>query len=105
MLKKARSVAIVEEAFDDSDSLRTAPPTRKTSNFMSHHEFAVLVAFRALKLRQTDAQPMIDIDSYDPNEIALEEAKRRLLNYIIRRVLPDGTVDEFYASEMVLPKQ
>lgn len=79
---------------------------KKTKPYMSEYEFCALVSARAAQLssRMEGVRPMVSINSTDPLQIAYQEVKEKKVNLIVRRKLPDGTKEDYYLRDMILPK-
>jgi len=77
---------------------------------MSDYEYAALVSARAAQLTSrfddaTPKVPLVNRSDYDPMYIAIREIReKKVPSLIIRRHLPDGTIEDFRLEEMVLPK-
>jgi DNA-directed RNA polymerases I, II, and III subunit RPABC2 len=79
---------------------------RKTNPYMSLYEYSALIDVRALQLGFKNNLPKIDpteIENYDPLNIAKLEIKRKLLSLVIRRYLPDGSYEDWYAKDLDSP--
>jgi DNA-directed RNA polymerase I, II, and III subunit RPABC2 len=79
---------------------------RITTPIMSKYEFAKIAGIRAAEL-EANLMPLIDPMKYGPYDnntfylrIAEQEIHKKLLPYIIRRPMPDGSVEEFTLQEM-----
>lgn len=77
---------------------------RKTSRYMSKYELATIIAYRAAQL-ESNEMPLIPIEDkeYDPLKIAQEECNQGKLNLIIKRILPDRTIDYYHVNKLELP--
>jgi DNA-directed RNA polymerase subunit K/omega len=99
---------ISEESFSISEDY-SPPKERKTSPYMSIYEYTALLNARTLQISKPmyeDAPkvPLINPEDYDPISIATRELKAGLINLVIRRKLPDGTTEDWFPSEMYLPR-
>lgn len=72
---------------------------KKTLPFLTKYEKARIIGLRTQQL-STGAIPMIDTDMYDSAlEVAEEELKQRKIPFIIRRVLPNGEIEDWKIEE------
>lgn len=72
---------------------------KKTSPYLTKYEKARIIGLRTQQL-STGAIPMIDIELYNSAlEVAEEELKQRKLPFIIRRVLPNGDIEDWKMEE------
>jgi DNA-directed RNA polymerases I, II, and III subunit RPABC2 len=68
---------------------------------MSKYERARILGTRALQLSM-NAPPMVDTrEETDPLKIAMMELKENKIPMIIRRYLPDGSYEDWSASELI----
>lgn len=68
---------------------------RTTSIYMTKYERARLLGTRALQLSM-NAPPMVDLrGEVDPFQIARRELEERKIPLIIRRLLPDGSYEDW----------
>jgi DNA-directed RNA polymerase subunit K/omega len=79
---------------------------KKTKPYMSEYEFCALASARAAQLssRMEGVKPMVTIASTDPLQIAIKEIREKKVNLVVRRNLPDGTKEDHYLKDMILPK-
>jgi len=96
--------AILEIETTDGESVLTYDaPTRKTSAYMTKYEYARLLATRALQISAGTerGRPRVDAEGlYDPSEIAKCEIHERVVPLVIRRTLPDGSVETWSVKDM-----
>ena len=73
------------------------PPVYTTS-----YEFAKMVGLRALKLSAGE-KPLIVVEgAFNPVRIAKEEVLAKLVPFVVIRKLPDGTIEKFNLSDMII---
>lgn len=103
------SSSFIEETFIPVDyqpakeGTKNLKVERVTSNRMTRFEKTRIVGTRALQLSM-NAPPLVDIeDETDPVKIALKELKQGKMPYILRRILPDGSIEDWSIKEMILP--
>jgi DNA-directed RNA polymerase I, II, and III subunit RPABC2 len=79
---------------------------RISSRFMSKYEKARILGTRALQLSM-NAPPMVDVPAgeTDPLKIAMLELHAGKIPLIVRRHLPDGSYEDWTASELALSRQ
>jgi DNA-directed RNA polymerase I, II, and III subunit RPABC2 len=86
---------------DDQASKSVDPSHRVTTRYMSKYERARILGTRALQLSM-NAPPMVDTrEETDPLKIAMMELKENKIPMIIRRYLPDGSYEDWSASELI----
>ena len=94
------------EVMDMGDDLavQTSQPSagpRKTSPYMTKYERARIIGTRALQISM-NAPVMVDTEGLiDPMEIAEKELNAKLVPFIIRRYLPDGSFEDWKVSELL----
>lgn len=72
---------------------------KKTLPFLTKYEKARIIGLRTQQL-SSGAIPMIDTDMYNSAlEVAEEELKQRKIPFIIRRVLPNGEIEDWKIEE------
>lgn len=77
------------------------PAQRVTTRYMTKYERARILGTRALQLSY-NAPPMVDPkDETDPLKIAMMELKEHKIPIIVRRYLPDGSYEDWAASELI----
>jgi len=77
--------------------------THATTPYMTHYEYARVLGVRALQLFANHL-PQVDIEGcYEPIKIAMKELKAGKVKLVIRRTLPDGTIDDWNVRDMVIP--
>jgi len=73
---------------------------RITSKFMTKYEKARILGARALQISK-NAPLMIDpMDESDPYKLAEMELSQKLVPFIVRRYLPDGSYEDWKVSEL-----
>ncbi|KAI5168723.1 DNA-directed RNA polymerases I, II, and III subunit RPABC2 [Pancytospora epiphaga] len=77
---------------------------RTTLNRMTIYEKAHIIGVRAAQLSD-DAPPLVDIGNMtDCIQIATKELMEKKLPFIVRRKLPDGTVEDWGIDELLIPE-
>ena len=79
---------------------------RVTTRYMTKYEKARILGTRALQLSM-NAPPMVDVPQgeTDPLRIAMLELNHGKIPILVRRYLPDGSWEDFSASELIMSKQ
>ena len=78
-----------------------AGSSRITTRYMTKYEKARILGTRALQLSM-NAPPMVEVrDETDPLKIAQMELKEAKIPIIVRRYLPDGSYEDWPASELI----
>lgn len=94
-----------EEEHDDvvtgSRGTKRVPDSERiTSRFMTKYERARILGTRALQISK-NAPLMVDPgDESDPYRLAEIELSERKVPFIVRRYLPDGSYEDWKASEL-----
>lgn len=87
------------EAADAAPKESTGP--RRTSPYMTKYERARIIGSRALQI-SLNAPVMVDTEGEtDPMAIAERELNAKLVPFIVRRFLPDGTYEDWKISELI----
>ena len=74
---------------------------RRTSPYMTKYERARIIGSRALQI-SLNAPVMVDTEGdTDPMSIAERELNAKLVPFIVRRFLPDGTYEDWKVSELL----
>jgi DNA-directed RNA polymerase I, II, and III subunit RPABC2 len=74
---------------------------RRTSPYMTKYERARIIGTRALQISM-NAPVMVDTEGMtDPMAIAEKEINAKLVPFIVRRFLPDGTYEDWRVSELM----
>jgi len=74
---------------------------RRTSPYMTKYERARIIGSRALQI-SLNAPVMVDTEGdTDPMSIAERELNAKLVPFIIRRFLPDGTYEDWKVGELL----
>mmetsp|Transcript_13479 Transcript_13479/g.39358 ORF Transcript_13479/g.39358 Transcript_13479/m.39358 type:complete len:120 (-) Transcript_13479:64-423(-) len=95
-----------EQAFEVQEDLQDAAPKpsegpRKTTPYLTKYEKARILGARALQLSM-NAPVMVELDGEtDPLLIAEKELIQRVIPFVIRRFLPDGTFEDWKVSELL----
>ncbi len=81
--------------------LGVGDPRRSTTRYMTKYERARILGTRALQLSM-NAPPLVDIkQETDPLRIAQLEMGEDRIPIIVRRHLPDGSYEDWSASELL----
>merc|ERR1740120_520431 len=94
-----------ENAFDLQDDAEAAPRAaegpRKTTPYLTKYERARILGTRALHISM-NAPVMVELDGEtDPLLIAEKELTQRVVPFVVRRFLPDGTYEDWKVSELL----
>lgn len=74
---------------------------RRTSPYMTKYERARIIGSRALQI-SLNAPVMVDTEGdTDPMSIAERELNAKLVPFIIRRFLPDGTYEDWKVGDLL----
>jgi len=80
---------------------RPSEGPRKTTPYLTKYERARILGARALQISM-NAPVMVELDGEtDPLLIAEKELTVRMIPFIIRRYLPDGTYEDWKVSELL----
>ncbi len=80
---------------------RESTGPKRTSPYMTKYERARIIGSRALQISM-NAPVMVDTEGLtDPMDIAEKELIAKLVPFIIRRFLPDGTYEDWRVSELM----
>jgi DNA-directed RNA polymerases I, II, and III subunit RPABC2 len=91
--------AKTENTGDAAPRESTGP--RRTSPYMTKYERARIIGSRALQI-SLNAPVMVDTEGEtDPMAIAERELNSKLVPFIVRRFLPDGTYEDWKISELI----
>ena len=75
---------------------------KQTTNYITKYEKAKIIGFRAQQLSK-GAAPSIDIgEEYNPYNIALMELEQNKLPLMIKRKLPNGSVEYWKTNELII---
>ena len=78
------------------------PKKNKTKNILSKYEKVKILGIRTEQL-QRGSEPLIKWEGeFDPRRIAKEELEQRKTPFMIRRKLPDDTVEYFRLDDMII---
>ncbi|ORD96119.1 RPAB2 [Hepatospora eriocheir] len=76
---------------------------KKTSNQITIYEYAQVLGYRAVQL-SNNSKPLVDTEGMtDCLEIAKKEYKEGKIPYIVRRILPDKSYEDWNLSELHTP--
>mmetsp|Transcript_33875 Transcript_33875/g.77056 ORF Transcript_33875/g.77056 Transcript_33875/m.77056 type:complete len:120 (-) Transcript_33875:80-439(-) len=95
-----------DQAFEVQDDAQEAAPKasegpRKTTPYLTKYEKARILGARALQLSM-NAPVMVELDGEtDPLLIAEKELIERVVPFVIRRFLPDGTFEDWRVAELL----
>merc|ERR1719168_579049 len=80
---------------------RAAEGPRKTTPYLTKYERARVLGARALQISM-NAPVCVELDGEtDPLLIAEKELTERMIPFVIRRFLPDGTYEDWKVSELL----
>ena len=80
---------------------RESDGPRRTSPYMTKYERARIIGSRALQI-SLNAPVMVDTEGdTDPMSIAERELNAKLVPFIVRRFLPDGTYEDWKVSDLL----
>mmetsp|Transcript_58408 Transcript_58408/g.169130 ORF Transcript_58408/g.169130 Transcript_58408/m.169130 type:complete len:119 (+) Transcript_58408:98-454(+) len=86
---------------DQEGKSKPADGPRKTTPYLTKYERARILGARALQISM-NAPVMVELDGEtDPLLIAEKELTERMIPFIIRRYLPDGTYEDWKVSELL----
>jgi DNA-directed RNA polymerase I, II, and III subunit RPABC2 len=84
----------------DQEAHQSTGP-RRTSPYMTKYERARILGTRALQISM-NAPVMVDTEGLiDPMDIAEKELNAKLVPFIVRRYLPDGSFEDWKVSELL----
>lgn len=90
---------------DFNDIMRKYDPaTNQTKNILSKYERVKIIGLRSEQL-QRGADPYVELDQtkeFNPREVAYEELRQRKLPFMLKRTLPDGTVEYWRLDDMII---
>ncbi len=94
-------VVISAEGITGTDAHHPSSGPRRTSPYLTKYERARIIGTRALQISM-NAPVMVDTEGMiDPMEIAEKELNAKLVPFIIRRYLPDGSYEDWKVSELM----
>lgn len=77
----------------------------KTGNRMTRYELVRVIASRVEQI-STGAELTVEADECDcPVDIAIKELEAGKLPMMLERTLPDGTKENIYLRDLVIPKR
>lgn len=78
------------------------PKKNRTKNILSKYEKVKILGVRTEQL-QRGAEPLIKWEGeFDPRKIAREELHQRKTPLMVRRRIPDGSVEYFRLEDMII---
>lgn len=78
---------------------------RISSNVLTKFERTSLIGFRAEQLQYEGVEPMVKLEGkFDPMKIAEVEVDKKLLDYIIKRRMPEGKFEIWHLKELRIIK-
>jgi DNA-directed RNA polymerase subunit K/omega len=85
------------------DSSERPDPTHKSQPFLTQYEKTRILGFRSNQLAQ-GARPFIPVPSHVTStlEIARMELAQRMLPFIIKRPMPDGTFEYWRLADLMI---
>merc|ERR1711924_416186 len=94
-----------EANFELQDATESVPKAsegpRKTTPYLTKYEKARILGARALQISM-NAPVMVELEGEtDPLLIAEKELNQRVVPFIVRRFLPDGTFEDWKVSELL----
>jgi len=73
---------------------------KRTVPFLTRFEKARIIGKRAMQISK-GAPPLVEVGNLEnPVDIALKELKERKMPFIIRRMLPNGTIEDWRVDEL-----
>jgi len=91
----------VQEDPSNPDEARPSEGPRKCTPYLTKYERARILGARALQISM-NAPVMVELDGEtDPLLIAEKELTERMIPFVIRRFLPDGTYEDWKVSELL----
>ena len=97
--EEAMGMAVIVD--EDERLMSGSESIRKTSPYMTKYERARIIGTRALQISM-NAPVMVDTEGLiDPMEIAEKELVAKLVPFIIRRYLPDGSYEDWKVAELL----
>jgi DNA-directed RNA polymerase I, II, and III subunit RPABC2 len=94
------------KATHEAKGLGVGDSRRVTTCYMTKYERARILGTRALQLSM-NAPPLVDPrviyesrEMHDPLKIAMRELQEGKIPFIVRRYLPDGSYEDWAASEL-----
>lgn len=98
-------VATRSEPEDFEDIMRNYDPSKnKTKNILSKYERVKIIGLRTEQL-QRGADPYVPLDDnkeFNAREVAFEELKQRKLPFMIKRPMPDGSVEYWRLDDLII---
>merc|ERR1712217_458725 len=87
---------------DDAESVpKASEGPRKTTPYLTKYERARILGARALQISM-NAPVMVELDGEtDPLLIAEKELIARVIPFVVRRFLPDGTFEDWRVAELL----
>ena len=92
---------IQPQVLTDSQEPKPSQGPKRTSPYMTKYERARIIGTRALQISM-NAPVMVDTEGMtDPMAIAEKEINAKLVPFVVRRFLPDGTYEDWKVSELM----
>ncbi len=96
------------EIISEEEYIAPKPKPKKTSPYMSVYEYCSLISARAVQIgvspENNPRVPLTTPEDYDPLVIATREVHANLVTLIIRRRLPDGSIEDWMPKDMIFPR-
>lgn len=90
---------------DFNDIMKKYDPAKnRTKNILSKYEKVKILGLRSEQL-QRGADPYVELDPsqpFNPRDVAVQELQQRKLPFMIRRTLPDNTVEHWRLDDMII---
>ncbi|KAH7840956.1 hypothetical protein Vadar_023820 [Vaccinium darrowii] len=94
-------VGDIDEKHEQEQGEQAQKP-KKTSKYMTKYERARILGTRALQISM-NAPVMVELEGEtDPLEIAIKELREQKIPFTIRRVLPDGSSEDWGVDELIV---
>ncbi|RNA31359.1 DNA-directed RNA polymerases and III subunit RPABC2 [Brachionus plicatilis] len=96
---EAEAIEILKAEESGIESIREK---RTTSPYMTKYERARILGTRALQISMC-APIMVELENeFDPLEIAKKELKEKKIPFVIKRKLPDGSVELWPINDLII---
>eukprot|EP00457_Paulinella_chromatophora_P010356 gb/GEZN01010456.1/.p1 GENE.gb/GEZN01010456.1/~~gb/GEZN01010456.1/.p1 ORF type:complete len:282 (+),score=70.46 gb/GEZN01010456.1/:71-916(+) len=91
-----------EDGMTDKERLQFRHRNHVTTPYMTKYEKARILGTRALQISM-GAPILVELNKgeIDPLEIALKELKQKKMPIVVRRFLPDGSYEDWQASDLI----
>lgn len=95
-----------EEVVEDKTKSKVVPNNlRRTNPVMTKFEYSYLISQRAISIENNSPLMIPDTKFIHAVDIAKEELEKGVNPIIIRRILPNGAIEEWKCNELRLPKK